>query len=94
MYNVQFYPSRDAIEIIVGTSQEISINIVVRNNGEDAFLSILDIQELEGLYFVQIDKLSSVSTWYVVINVLIVTCITMLNFSQIACNSRKLRSYS
>ncbi|XP_071507738.1 integrin alpha pat-2-like [Diadema antillarum] len=49
----------DVTHVTLGTSQRINVDVIVTNKGEDAFLSVLEIHEPEGVYFVTVGRLST-----------------------------------
>ena len=53
--------SSDISELIIGKAKSVIIDVEIMNNGDDAFLSLLDIVEVEGLYYVSTSRLSTVS---------------------------------
>ena len=58
---ILLFPCRDVSGLIIGTAQDVTFTVVVKNTGEDAFISVLEIEEPAELYYVQVKKLSSVS---------------------------------
>ena len=51
---------RNTSEFIIGLTQQRLIQVNVKNSGDAAYLSVLDVEEFEGLYFVRTEKLSDV----------------------------------
>ena len=56
-YNLSSFSfSRDTTELVIGAGEPILIDILVANDGEDAFEAVFVAQFPEGLQFVRVER--------------------------------------